>query len=137
MRRRLLGASVALMLVAACGSSGNEVNVTTAETSSGQVIASDRTTFTAGETYHFVVENDGQIPHEVMIVQPIEPGAMDMKAMDEMALYVVEEDDLQAGATVEFDYTFPADSVGTPLEFACHITGHYEAGMHLPITVES
>jgi uncharacterized cupredoxin-like copper-binding protein len=62
---------------------------------------------------------------------------MDMEAMDEMALYVVEEDDLGAGATVEFDFVFPDDAVGTDLEFACHISGHYEAGMRLAIAVQS
>lgn len=138
MRSRILVLVGGLILVvAACGGSSNEVHVTTAETSTGQTITSDVTTFTAGETYHFVVQNDGQIPHEVMIVQPIEAGSMDMEEMDDMALYVVEEDDLEAGDTVEFDYTFPDDAVGTDLEFACHIAGHYEAGMHLPITVES
>lgn len=141
MRTRLLGSLIALVLVAtACGESSSgatEVHVTTSETPTGQTITSDATTFTAGETYHFVVENDGQLAHELMIVQPIEPGSMDMEAMDEMALYVVHEDDLGAGDTVEFDFTFPDDAAGTDLEFACHISGHYEAGMHLPIDVQS
>lgn len=138
MRFRMLVLVGVLMLVAAaCGGSDNEVNVTTDETPSGYTITSDVTTFTAGETYHFVIQNEGQIPHEVMIIQPMEPGSMDMEEMDEMALYVVEEDDLGAGDTVEFDYTFPEDAVGTDLEFACYIDGHYEAGMHLPIVVES
>lgn len=138
MRPRMLLMAGALMFVAAaCGGADNEVHVTTAETSTGQTITSDVTTFTAGESYHFVVENEGQLAHEVMIVEPIEPGAMDMEAMDEMALYVIEEDDLEPGATVEFDFTFPDDAVGTDLEFACHISGHYEAGMHLPIAVQS
>lgn len=113
------------------------MNVTTEETPTGQTITSDVTTFTAGESYHFVVKNEGKLAHELMIVQPIEAGTMDMEAMDEMALYVIEEDDLEAGDTVEFDFTFPEDAVGTDLEFACHISGHYEAGMHLPITVVS
>ena len=88
------------------------------------------------ESYHFVVDNDGVAAHELMIMEPMESGMMDMEEMDELALFVVEEDDLEPGATFEFDYTFPADSVGMPLEFACHIPGHYEAGMHLAITVE-
>ncbi len=86
--------------------------------------------------YHFVVENTGSVAHELMIVEPIEPGVRDMEAMDEMAMYVIEEDDLEAGATVEFDFTFPEDSIGMPPEFACHIAGHYELGMHEPIVVE-
>lgn len=138
MGKRLLILVVGLTLAAvACGGGGNDVHVTTSETPTGQTITSDVTTFTAGESYHFVVNNDGAVAHELMIVQPIDPGTMDMEAMDEMALYVVEEDDLEPGDTVEFDFTFPDDAVGTDLEFACHIAGHYEAGMHLPITVES
>ena len=138
MRMTALCMVAALMLVAAAcgGSSETTVNVTTSETSTGQTIVSDVTTFTAGETYHFVVENDGTLAHELMIVQPIEPGTMDMEAMDELALYVIEEDELEPGDTVEFDFTFPDDSAGADLEFACHISGHYEAGMHLPITVQ-
>ncbi len=137
MRGKWLVLVVVLLFVAGCSGSSNEVHVTTSESSTGQTITSDVTTFTAGESYHFVVQNDGQIAHELMIVEPIDPGSMDMEEMDDMALYVVEEDDLEAGDTVEFDYTFPEDVVGTDLEFACHIAGHYEAGMHLPITVES
>ena len=140
MMKRLLALATGMafaLALAGCGGGANEVHVNTSETSTGQTITSDVTTFTAGESYHFVVKNDGSLAHELMIVQPIEAGAMDMEAMDEMALYVVEEDDLEAGDTVEFDYTFPSDAVGTDLEFACHIAGHYEAGMHLPITVES
>ncbi|MGD2100932.1 MAG: hypothetical protein PVG83_01735 [Acidimicrobiia bacterium] len=129
--------AVVALLVSACAGNDNEVHLTTTETSTGQVITSDVTTFTAGDTYHFVVENEGQAAHELMIVEPIDPGAMDMEEMDEIALYVVEEDDLEPGETFSFDFTFPEDAVGADLEFACHIAGHYEAGMHLAITVES
>lgn len=135
---RLKWLMVVVLLLASVGCSGdsNEVHITTSETSSGQTITSDVTTFTAGESYHFVVDNDGVAAHELMIMEPMESGMMDMEEMDELALFVVEEDDLEPGATFEFDYTFPAESVGMPLEFACHIPGHYEAGMHLPITIE-
>lgn len=135
--RMVILAGLLMVLIVACSGSSNDVHVTTAETSTGQTITSDVTTFTAGETYHFIIENDGQLAHELMIVEPIEAGSMDMEEMDDLALYVVEEDDLEAGDTVEFDFTFPEDAVGADLEFACHIAGHYEAGMRLPITVES
>lgn len=134
---------VALLLLgsvlAACGGGDDEgtVYVTLTDSATTQSVVSDVTTFTAGEPYHFVVKNDGQLAHELMIVQPIEPGTMDMEQMDEMALYVIEKDDLEPGATYEFDFVFPSDSVGTDLEFACHLAGHYEAGMHLPMTVKA
>jgi uncharacterized cupredoxin-like copper-binding protein len=34
------------------------------------------------------------------------------------------------------DYTFTKAYPAGTLEFACHLSGHYEAGMHLPITVQ-
>jgi len=127
------------LLVAACGGAGssNEVRITATEEPGRMSFTSDVTSFTVGETYHFVVENTGALPHEFMIIQPLEPGTMGMEEMDEMAMYVVEEEELSAGATFEFDYTFPAEAAGQPLEFACYLPGHYEAGMHLPIIVES
>ncbi len=146
-------AAVLGLALTACGGSGttasstttsttaapeaNVVHVKTVDLTDSQAIESDVTTFKVGVPYHFVVENTGFRKHELMIVQPIEAGTMDMEHMDEMALHVVEEDDLEPGATVEFDFTFPADAAGTSLEFACHIPDHYEAGMHLPITVEA
>jgi uncharacterized cupredoxin-like copper-binding protein len=141
--KRLLAGVVTLMLMgsllAACGGGDDEgtVHVTLTDSATTQSVESDVTTFTAGEPYHFVVENKGQLAHELMIVQPIEAGTMDMEQMDEMALYVIEKDDLEPGTTYEFDFVFPSDSVGTDLEFACHLAGHYEAGMHLPITVKA
>jgi hypothetical protein len=69
----------------------------TFESFSVQGIETDLSTFTAGVPYHFVVENVGDREHELMIIEPVEPGAMDMEALDEMALYVVEEDDLAPG----------------------------------------
>lgn len=96
---------------------------------------SDLTTFQVGVPYHFVVTNVGQKEHEFMIVAPIDPGTMDMEAMDDLALAVIEEDDLQPGDEASVDYTFTQDDVGQQLEFACHTEGHYEKGMHETITV--
>ena len=95
------------------------------------------TEFQTGVTYRFVVTNNGAIPHEFMILPPMENASnMTMEELDEMSLVVIEEDDLPPGATqtVEFMFTEPA-STGS-LEFACHTPGHYDAGMKLPITVK-
>lgn len=99
------------------------VALTESESGTTQGVEADLTTFEAGVPYHFVVENTGTRSHELMIIEPLEPGTIDMEEMDEMALYVVEEDDLGPRDTYEFDYTFPADSVGKPLEFACYSKG--------------
>ena len=107
------------------------VNVTADEYS----FESDVTSFQVGVPYHFVVTNTGAKAHEFMILVPMESGMMDMEAMDEMALAVIEEDDLEACDEASIDHTFTADEAGQPLEFACHIEGHYEDGMHLSIDV--
>lgn len=96
---------------------------------------SDLTTFKVGIPYHFIVTNTGAKEHEFMIVAPIEPGVMDMEAMDALAVAHVEEDDLQEGDVVSVDYTFTTDDIGQLLEFACHLDTHYEDGMHETITV--
>ena len=132
-------ASVLFLLVLAACSGGqtnqnSPVDVTiTADDFSFQ---SSLTTFKVGVPYHFVVTNQGKVAHEIMLVQPIEPGKMDMEAMDKMALAHVEEDDLTPGTTQSFDYTFTEPAPAGQLEFSCHLPGHYEAGMKLPITVE-
>jgi len=98
---------------------------------------SSQTTFKVGVTYHFIVTNKGAVEHEFMLVKPIDPSAnMEMSEMDDMALAHIEEDDLEPGKTATVDYTFTQDDTNGPLEFSCHLPGHYENGMKLPITVQ-
>ena len=127
------------LVLVACGgtaSTGNkpvEVKVTLSEFA----IQSSITDFQVGVPYHFVVTNAGEEPHEIMLMEPMENSTgMSMEEMDSMALAHVEEDDLPAGGTATFDYTFTQPTASGELEFACHIQGHYESGMKLPITVE-
>lgn len=121
-------------VLTACGgtSSGNtnEVHVTLSDFK----ILTSQTTFTAGTTYHFVVTNEGNAKHEFMIIRPIS-GQEFTEEMDHMALYHVDEDELAPGTSKSFDFTFQPADAQKPLEFACHLPGHHEAGMHLPITV--
>lgn len=100
-------------------------------------IESDRTAFQVGVPYEFEVTNEGTIAHEVMLMPVMSGEGMDMEQMDKVALGIAEEEDLVPGATVDFTVTFDEGDVGGSLEFACHVPGHYEAGMHLPITVTS
>jgi uncharacterized cupredoxin-like copper-binding protein len=124
------------VLLAACGgttgSPPNQVNVTLSEFK----IQSSQTNFTPGTTYHFVVTNNGHTNHEFMVMQPMS-GAMSMGQMDSMALYRVDASQLPPGASKSFEYTFPASAAKQPLEFACHLPGHYEAGMHEAIYASS
>ena len=127
--------ALALPLLAACASTASgpqQVSVTLSDFT----IESSVTDFKVGVPYHFVVKNEGQIPHEVMLMAPLEETPdMDMEEMDSMALAHVEADDLPAGATATMDYTFTKAAGPGELEFACHVAGHYASGMKLPITV--
>lgn len=128
----------ALVLVA-CGSNSSTGNnpVDVKMTLSEFAIQSSLTDFQVDVPYHFVVTNEGQVPHEIMLMKPLENSTgMSMEEMDKMALAHIEEDDLPPGGTATFDYTFTEPAALGELEFACHIAGHYEAGMKLPITVK-
>ncbi|MGH2349717.1 MAG: hypothetical protein ACRDFT_09665 [bacterium] len=63
-------------------------------------------------------------------------GHMTMEEIDKTALAEIEEDDLPPGATKTLEYTFTKPAPAGQLEFACHVEGHYEAGMHEPIVVK-
>ena len=127
----------AALLLTACGGQQKAIEVTITVKEFG--IESSITEFQVGVPYHFVVTNAGMVNHEIMIMPPLTADqmsmGMDMGTMDQMALAMISADDLTPGATKSFDLTFrDAASTGT-LEFACHIPGHYEANMKLPIIV--
>lgn len=124
------------MLLTACGGQrASEVKITLTEFG----IESSVTDFKVGVPYHFVVTNEGQVEHEIMIMPPLMEDqmgmAMDMEELDKMALAMIEANELPAGATASFDYTFSGPASAGTLEFACHTPNHYEQGMKLPITV--
>jgi len=139
--RRILGLfavlSILLVALAACGGStstapsgSQEVHVTLSE----YKITSSVTTFSPGTPYHFVVTNKGQVPHEFMMMpRGMNMGGMSMDEMHKVALHMI--DNVAPGETKTFEYTFASSMMGQNLEFACHLPGHYEAGMQLPMMV--
>lgn len=129
---------VGLLLLTACSSKQNTTTSTEVQiTLTDFAIQSTRTEFQSGVTYHFVVTNKGQVPHELMIMPPVEMHAgMSMEGMDEMALATVNQEKLPPGATYSFDFTFTEPAPAGKLEFACHLPGHYEAGMKWDISVK-
>ncbi len=132
--------AAAVLLLTACGGGGaadsGEVQITLTDFG----IESSVTEFKVGVPYHFVVTNEGQVEHEFMIMPPLTEGqmgmAMDMGELDETALAMIEAADLPAGATATLDFTFTEAAPAGTLEFACHVPGHYEAGMKLSIVVK-
>lgn len=84
----------------------------------------DSVTVEQGETILFEVSTMGPIVHEFM-VGPAADVAADTPGTPEIA-------DLGMMETRSLTYTF--DGPG-PYAFACHVTGHYEAGMRGTITI--
>lgn len=151
--RRPLGMLVlsVLLLVAVLLTACGGTKATTSEpppnartvnvTLSDFTIAASETTFAAGQMYHFVVANKGKTNHEFMAMPMtamggMNTGTMSMEQMDKMALFMIAASQLPPGATKTIDYTFQEPAGSGQLEFDCHVSGHYELGMHLPITVK-
>lgn len=134
-----------MLVLAACSRDGSTASGSTSSASSSsgpqdiQVtlsdykVASSITTFTAGNRYHFAVTNSGRTAHEFMVMQPMDMGNMPMDQMDKMALAHITN--INPGETQTIDYTFPSSSATQSLEFSCHLPGHYEQGMKLPLKV--
>jgi uncharacterized cupredoxin-like copper-binding protein len=117
------------LVVGACGTTGGQSSGNPTEvqlTLSEFKIESPQTTFTTGTPYRFVIKNEGTVPHNWSIMPR---GETD----ESQALIKVGEDQLPPGATVTQEFTFTQTG---DFEFACHLPGHYEAGMLLPITVQ-
>ncbi|MBO0781859.1 MAG: hypothetical protein J2P37_23825 [Ktedonobacteraceae bacterium] len=131
-----------LLALAACGTTtGNAPGgtpTTVQVTETDFKIDASLTTFSPGTTYHFTVTNRGKTAHEFMIMPKSEGsmmGGMPMEDMDKMALAKVQN--IAPNQTVTLDYTFPSSAAGSHPEFACYVTGHYEAGMKLGVSVSS
>jgi uncharacterized cupredoxin-like copper-binding protein len=142
MKTRIFGTTLLLGLlvlaVAGCGakaaatskaSGPTTVNITLSEFK----ITSSVTSFTVGTPYHFVVTNAGQAQHELMVM-PTAKGAASEDERDASKLLEVSELDPGQSGTTDFTFTTPAPA-GT-LEMACHVPGHYESNMRLPIVVK-
>lgn len=95
------------------------------------------TAFKVGVPYRFVVSNKGTVNHDFSISAPVMAGMAGMSMGDahENALAVIDAKDLPPGATKTIDLTFSKPMSSSEIEFACHTPGHYESGMHVPMTI--
>jgi uncharacterized cupredoxin-like copper-binding protein len=124
---------LATFLLAACGggaSGPTTVNITLTDFQ----ITSSLTSFKVGVPYHFVVKNSAAVPHEIWI-DPVDPNLTPDTAKAQ-ALAGLGPDALSGGSSMSFDYTFTKAYPAGAIEFACHLPGHYESGMHVAITVQ-
>ena len=91
-------------------------------TLSDQQISADRSTFTPGQPYHFVVTNTGQVAHQFMMTpRGWDYDHMSMGERHHVALYMYNQ--VAPGQTKTFDYTFPTSAVGQSYGFACYDQG--------------
>ncbi|KEJ97801.1 Uncharacterized copper-binding protein, cupredoxin-like subfamily [Pseudosulfitobacter pseudonitzschiae] len=110
------------------------IDVTMRETDDGAMVFSPESfEFAQGETIRFNISNMGVLEHE-LVIDTVEGNAEHKEMMARMDM---EHDDpnsirLDEGGTGEVIWTFSNAGV---FEFACLIPGHYESGMHGPITV--
>ena len=92
--------------------------------------------FKVGVPYRFVVTNKGTVNHDFSIAPPpAMEGMAGHGGEEDKALVVIKAEDLPPGTTKSVEYTFTQPTTTEALEFGCHVAGHHEAGMFLPITV--
>ena len=148
MKTRILGTTLLLGLlvlaVAGCGAKAAATSTASdPSTASGPTtvhitltefkITSSMTSFTVGTPYHFVVTNAGQTQHELMVM-PAAKGTASEDERDASELFEIAE--LNPGQSGTKDFTFTSAAPAGILEMACHVPGHYESNMRLPIEVK-
>ena len=93
----------------------------------------EQLTARAGETIAFEIRNSGAVPHEFFIGTPAEQQEHEREMASGAPMHAEPgQIDVPAGQTVRLIYTFAQP--GT-LEFACHVPGHYPAGMRGTISI--
>jgi uncharacterized cupredoxin-like copper-binding protein len=132
--------AIAMFALAACGgsagaSSGSSQPVNVQVTLTDFKIVSSVTTFSSSVSYHFTVTNKGSVAHQMLIMPP-EPDTISADQATSMSLAGIGGQGMAPGTTKTFDYTFTKPAPAGTLEFACHLPGHYDAGMHTPIVVQ-
>lgn len=112
------------------------VEVSMLETDDGEMLFEPRQlAFAAGETVRLVISNNGEQEHEFVL----DTAADNQKHKETMERFPeMEHADenairLDPGASGEILWKFENEG---EFEFACLIPGHYEAGMHGPLSVE-
>jgi len=91
----------------------------------------ERTTFQVGQPYVFAVGNEGAAVHE-FVIEPAgkvdEPLEAEVNGEERES----EIEDIAPGETDELEWTFTEPG---RYQFACHVPGHFEAGMVIEVEV--
>lgn len=92
-------------------------------------------TIQKGETVKFEIVNDGKLAHEFVLGDAAEQAEHDkeMAAMPDMKMDHVNGVSVEPGKTASLIWTF---TKAGSLQYACHVPGHYAAGMIGQLTVK-
>ncbi|SDG11578.1 Uncharacterized copper-binding protein, cupredoxin-like subfamily [Limimonas halophila] len=110
-----------------------EVDRTVKIEAKGMGFSPERISVQPGETVRFVVHNRGQLRHSFLIGTRAEQRAHEKRMQGMSREQLASHDDpnmlmLKPGETGTLVWTF-GDDVRGDARFACHIPGHYKAGM--------
>lgn len=152
MKRALALVAASAVVLAACGSDGDDAVGTTGDATrtievamTDMAFSPDEIDVTAGETVTFVFRNDGAVRHEAVFGDLAEQEAhhaemaaaggshdgMDMGSMPHSQMTELHSVIVEPGETIEMRHTFDGGST----MIGCHEPGHWEAGMKLNIDV--
>jgi uncharacterized cupredoxin-like copper-binding protein len=129
--------TLGLILLSSCYGTPQTVEVQLTEFG----IQSSVMAFRPGRTYTFVISNGGALAHEFAITargagSQVEHHDAQETHHDMSGSFLhVGQEHLPPGESATIEYTFPREIAGE-LEFACHLDGHYESGMYMPISLD-
>lgn len=133
MKRLLVLAAVAALVIPACSSDSGGIDVTESDFK----IVPAETSAAAGELT-FDIKNDAQQTHEFVIFKTdLAPDSLPLDAdgnVDEEGdgvEHIDEVEDITGGSTASLTVTLDAGSY----VFICNLPGHYQQGMHVAFTV--
>ena len=96
-------------------------------------ISSSVTVFHANTHYYFVVSNRGNDIHEFMIM-PDQSDGSPLPPNEQYKSMLIELEPILPGTTWKTNFIF---QTAGRYEFACQMGKHYQAGMRLPVAVDS
>jgi uncharacterized cupredoxin-like copper-binding protein len=133
MKRLLVLAAVAALVIPACSSDSGGIDVTESDFK----IVPAETSAAAGELT-FDIKNDAQQAHEFVIFKTdLAPDSLPLDAdgnVDEEGdgvQHIDEVEDITGGSTKSLTVTLDAGNY----VFICNLPGHYQQGMHVAFTV--
>ena len=110
------------------------IDVTMRETDDGEMLFEPRSLdIEKGETIRFNVINNGELEHE-FVIDTMMGNAEHKEIMAKMDMEHDDPNSVRLDPTTSGEVVWTFSNAGT-FEFACLIPGHYESGMHGPITV--